>query len=107
MTINLKPIKKGSTYSFQLKVWTDAAKTTLLNLSAYSFSLVATNAAGMAVIALADVDFVKTSSTVRTVTLSKATTATYAAGDLYYQLDVTNPDTTSDEWFDGYIQVLP
>lgn len=106
MTINLKPIKKGATYSFQLRVWTDAAKTTLLDLSAYSFGLIARNTAGTAVITLTDTDFVETSATIRTVTLSKTTTAAYAEGDLYYQLDVTNPDTTSDEWFDGYINVL-
>lgn len=106
MTINLKPIKKGATYSFQIKVWTDSTKTTLLDISGYSFALIAKDTTGATVITLTDTDFVETSSTVRKVTLSKTTTAAYPVGDLYYQLDVTNPDTTSDEWFDGYIQVL-
>lgn len=104
--MNLKPIKKGSTYSFTLKLWNDAAKTDAVDISGYEFTLVAKDAAGTTVINLSDTAFIETSATVRTVTLSDTVTAAYPAGELYYQVDATLPDTTKAELFDGYIQVL-
>lgn len=107
MKVNLKPIKKGATYSFNIKVWTDEARTSKLDISGKSFALKAVNGAGVEVINLVNSDFIPVDNFERRVTLSKNTTAAYPAGELYYQLDVTNADNTSDEWFDGYINIIP
>jgi hypothetical protein len=103
---NLKPIKKGNTYVWRLKFWQDSAKTLPLDVSGHTFSFTATNAAGATVISLNDASFVEQSIQERKVTLSAATTAGYAVGELYYQLDITLPDNSVEEWMNGYINVV-
>lgn len=103
---NLMPIKKGSTWSFSMKSWSDREKNIPLDLSDFSFRLVATNAAGATVLTLENARFVEVTNEERRVTLSKVETAALPAGELAYQLDVTNQDNTEDEWFRGYINVI-
>jgi hypothetical protein len=103
---NLKPIKKGATYIWRLKFWQDSAKTIPLDISQHNFSLVATNSAGTTVITLTNTSFVEMSTQERKVTIPAATTNGYAAGEVYYQLDVTLPDTTVEEWMNGYINII-
>jgi hypothetical protein len=103
---NLKPIKKAETYVWTLKFWQDRDKTIPLDVSGHSFAFTATNAAGATIITLNDAAFVEQSTQERKVTLSANTTNGYAVGELYYQLDVTLPDTTAEEWMQGYINVV-
>jgi hypothetical protein len=103
---NLKPIKKGSTYTWRLKFWQDTAKTIPLDVSLHSFAFTATNTAGATVITLDNTDFVENSTQERQVILSSTDTNGYAVGELYYQLDVTLPSTYVEEWMNGYINVI-
>lgn len=103
--MNLKDINKGTDYSFTLQLWEDSSKTVAVVLTNYLFTLVAKNAAGATVINLTDADFVKTSATVRTVTLSNTVTGAYPTGELKYEVMATLPDLTKAELFDGYIKV--
>lgn len=102
---NLKPIKKGNTWVWRLKFWQDSAKTLPLDVSGHSFAFTATNSAGVTVISLNNASFVEQSTQERKVTISAATTAGYSVGELYYQLDVTLPDATVEEWMHGYVNV--
>lgn len=91
---NMKPIRRGDTYSFDLKFWEDADKTTSINVSAYTFKLMAKNAAGVTQFTWNNSDFVVGDTNQRTVTLSAVTTATYAVGEYSYDLQVVNPTGT-------------
>jgi hypothetical protein len=102
---NLRRIKKGDTWVWQLKFWDDPEKTVAVDVSGHTFSFTAVSAAGTNVITLSDASFVETDSNHRTVTISANTTATYAAGELKYQLDVTLPDATVETWMEGYVNV--
>jgi len=102
---NLPVIKKGATWTFSLKSWSDKEKTQPLDLTGFSFALTATNAAGT-VISLDNDDFVEVSDEERRVTLSNSFTQALPVGELAYQLDVTNSDDTSEEWFRGYVNVI-
>jgi hypothetical protein len=103
---NLPEIKKGSTWSFSIRSWIDKERTQPIDLTQFSFLLIATNAAGATVITLDNNDFVEVSDEERRVTLSKTETQALPAGELAYQLDVTNSDSTSDEWFRGFVNVV-
>lgn len=105
MGINLKDITQGSTYIWRLEFYSDAACTSALDVSGHSFSMIAEDSTGANVITLADAAFVQTSTSIRTVTLSAATTAGYTAGSLKYQVEVTLPDATIEKWMSGYITV--
>jgi hypothetical protein len=102
---NLRRIKKGDTWVWQLKFWSDPEKTTGIDVSGHTFSFTALSSAGATVITLSDTAFVETATNHRTVTLSAATTATYAVGELKYQVDVILPDLTVETWMEGYVNV--
>lgn len=104
---NLQAIKRGATWSFSIRSWVDKEKTNSLDLTQFSFVLIATNAAGATILSLDDSDFVQVSDEERRVTLSKTETQALPIGELAYQIDVTNSDTTSDEWMRGYVNVIP
>ena len=44
--VNLKPIRRGDTWSIDFKFWSDSCKTTPIDVSTYVFKLMAKNAAG-------------------------------------------------------------
>ena len=102
---NLRRIKKGDTWTWDLKFYTDSTKTTTLDVSGHEFVFTALNTSGATVISLTDTNFTQTANYWRKVTLSAATTGAYAAGELKYQLDVTLPDNTVATWMEGYINV--
>lgn len=105
MGINLKDIHQGKTYVWRLEFYEDEAMQTALDISGHSFSFIAEDSTGTNIITLANVDFVSTSSSIRTVTFSAATTAGYTAGALKYELEVTLPDATVESWMKGYVTV--
>lgn len=105
MKINLKDISQGKTWVWRLEFYEDEAMQTVLDVSGHSFSMIAEDSTGTNVITLANAAFVATSSSVRTVTISAATTAGYSAGVLNYELEVTLPDATIESWMKGTITV--
>lgn len=105
MGINLKDIQQGKTYVWRLEFYSDEAMQTILDISLHSFSFIAEDSTGTNVITLANAAFVATSTSIRTVTLSAATTAGYSVGALKYELEVTLPDATVESWMKGYVTV--
>jgi Cu/Ag efflux protein CusF len=103
---NLKDIRKGDTYTFTLEAFSDETETTKIDLSTYSFLLTAKYASGSTAFTRTNTDFVQVDIYTRRVTISKTDTAALNVGELYYQIDVTYPDTTAEQWADGYIKVL-
>lgn len=103
---NLKDIKRGDTYEWELRFWDDEEKTIPIDVSGHSFVFTAKSIAGASVITLSNTDFVQQATNIRKVTLSKVTTATYPVGDLSYQLDVTLPDGTVYTWMEGFINIV-
>lgn len=102
---NLRPIKKGDTYTFPLSFWQDQCEETPLNVSTYDFKLMAKNSSGTTIFTWDNDDFVIGALNERQVTLSAITTATYTVGEFNYELQVTNDDGTYT-WMQGYVQVL-
>ena len=105
MGINLKDITQGSTYIWRLEFYEDEAMQTVKDVSGHSFAFIAEDSTGTNVITLSNTDFVATSVSIRTVTLSASTTAAYAAGVLKYQVEVTLPDASIEKWMSGTITV--
>jgi hypothetical protein len=103
---NLKDIRKGDTWGFTIEAFEDD-EVTPIDISGYSFNMVGTYANGTTAFTKNNAAFVETSTTKRTLTISKSDTAGYTVGDIYYQIDVTYPDTTQEQWMDGYINVKP
>ena len=105
MSKNLMPIKKGASWSFKIQQFQYADETGEVDLSTTQFVFTALYANGTQAFLKVNSDFV-VDGLGRVVTLSKTETAALTAGELYYQIDVTYPNTTSEEWSDGYIAVL-
>lgn len=106
MPTNLKEIKKGATYTFSIESFENECEDVPINISTLSFAMTAKYGDGTTAFTKNDAGFVAVTDYKRTVTLSKTDTAALTAGELYYQIDVTYPDTTSVEWMDGYINVV-
>lgn len=104
---NLKDIIKGDTYTFSIELFQDEAETEAVDISDYTFTMLAKNASGTTAFSFDNTGFVQTTDFKRTITLSKTATAALTAGELSYQIDVTYPDTTAEEWARGFINVLP
>lgn len=105
---NLRRIKKGDTYVWELKFWQDADKTIPMDVTGHSFAFSGVNVAGTTVITLNNAAFVEQAAVNhRKVTLPAGTTTTYAVGELRYQLDVTLPDSTVETWMEGYVNIEP
>ena len=83
----------------------DEAETTPVDISDYTFAMSAVYPSGSSAFSKTNTDFVATTDYVRTLTLSKTETAALTAGELYYQIDVTYPNTTAEQWAEGYIMV--
>lgn len=102
---NLMPIKKGDSYTFPLSFFEDECETTPINVSTYTFKLMAKNSAGTTIFTWNNADFVQGATNERTVTLSTITTSGYTAGEFNYELQVTT-DVGTYTWMQGYVQVL-
>lgn len=103
---NLPYIKKGDTYILPFEFFNDACGHDPLDVSSYTFKLMAKNSAGTTQFTWANADFVVGATTnKRTVTISFGTSATYNVGDFAYDLQVTTPSGTFT-WMSGYISVL-
>jgi hypothetical protein len=102
---NLMPIKKGDTYALPLSFWEDECETTPIDVSGYTFKLMAKNSAGVTIFTWNNADFVQGATNERTVTLSSNATTLYTAGEFNYELQVTMPGGTYT-WMQGYVQVL-
>lgn len=103
--VNLKPIRRGDTWSIDFKFWSDSCKTTPIDVSTYVFKLMAKNAAGVTQWTWDNALFVQGATTnERIVTLSAVTTATYNVGEFAYDLQVTNAGGTQT-YLNGYIIV--
>ena len=102
---NLKPIRKGDSWSFNLKFYEDSCETTAIDVSAWTFKLMAKNSAGVTQFTWVNADFVVGATNERTVTLSSVATAAYAVGEFAYDLQVTNPSGTFT-YMEGYVQVI-
>jgi len=103
---NLRAIKKGNTWVWELEYFTDSCYSTPRDVSAWTFSLVAKNASGVTQFTWNDALFVQGVDTnKRTVTLSAVTTSGYNAGDFSYELNVTKPEGTFTE-MKGFVNVF-
>jgi len=102
---NLKNIRKGDTWSMDLKFWSDDCKTTPIDVSSYTFKLVAKNSAGTVQWTWNNADFVAGATTnERIVTISAVTTATYNAGEYRYDLQITTASSVMT-YLVGYVRV--
>ncbi len=99
------PIKKGATWSFSIEPFTDDSEATPVDISEYEFVMTATYANGTTAFTKDNTAFIAATDHKRTLTLSKTDTAALTVGELYYQIDVTYPDTTAQEWMQGFIIV--
>jgi hypothetical protein len=102
---NLKPIRRGDTWNMNLTFYSDECETTPINVSTWTFKLMAKNSAGVTQFTLNNADFVVGATNERSVTLSSVTTATYNVGEFAYDLQVTNPSGTFT-YMNGFVQVL-
>lgn len=103
---NLRPIKKGDTWVWDIEWYTNSCYSTPRDISAWSFSLVAKNASGVIQFTWNDALFVQgTENNKRTVTLSAVTTSGYNAGDFTYELKVTKPEGVFTE-MKGFVNVF-
>mgnify|MGYP006921346028 CR=1 FL=1 len=102
---NLKAIKKGDTWTFDLKFFEDQCESTPIDVSTYVFKLMAKNSSGTTIFTWDNAIFVNTANNERKVTLSPATTATYPVGEYQYDLQVTI-GSNSYTWMAGYVDVV-
>ena len=102
---NLKPIRRGDTWNMNLMFYSDECETTPIDVSTWTFKLMAKNSAGVTQFTLVNADFVVGATNERSVTLVSVTTATYSVGEFAYDLQVTNPSGTFT-YMNGYVQVL-
>lgn len=101
---NIKAIRKGDTWSMEFKFYQDECEETPLNVSTYTFKLMAKNSSGTTQFTWNDAIFIQGATNQRTVTLTSVTTATYPVGEFVYDLQVTTP-TGTYTWMAGYISV--
>jgi len=102
---NMKPIKRGDTWSFPLEFFSDSAYSTPLDVSAYDFKLMAKDQAGVTIFTWNNALFVQGAATnTRTVTISNTTTAAYTVGEFRYELQATKPDGVYTI-MQGYVKV--
>lgn len=100
----MKPIDKGSTWVWTLKFYSDAAKTTPLNVSAYTFNFNVRTTAGASVLALTNTDFAVVTTNERKVTLSNTATAALTSGTHLYEFTATTGGVV-ETWDQGTITI--
>lgn len=101
---NLKPIKKGDTWSMNLKFYEDECESNPIDVSTWTFKLMAKNSEGVTQFTWDNATFVVGETYERSVLLSAVTTATYNVGEFAYELQVTNNDGTFT-YMNGYVNV--
>jgi hypothetical protein len=101
----MKPIDKGTTWVWEMKFYSDAAKTVPLDVSAHLFAWVVKSSSGATVITKADAAFTQVASNHRKLTLSNTDTAGLTAGIHAWELNVTLPDATVELWQQDYITI--
>ena len=103
---NLFPIRKGTTWNWELRYWSDEAKTVPIDVSGHTFSCLFKDTTGATKITLNNASFAAGSSTNRRiVTLSNSTTAAYTAEELKYELMVTLPSGAVELWQEGFVKI--
>ena len=102
---NLKQIRKGDTWNLNLKFYQDECETTPIDVSTWTFKLMAKNSAAVTQFTWNNADFIVGDTNERSVILSSVTTATYNVGEYAYDLQVTNPSGTFT-YMNGYVQVI-
>jgi hypothetical protein len=103
--MNLKAIKKGTTWVLEVKFWEDEARTLPIDVTGHSFEFTAFNSIG-AVITLDNDDLAVQASNHRKATVSAEDTSDYTVQELRWELNVTLPDLTVEEWDCGYINIV-
>ena len=90
---NLKTIRRGDTWTMQLDFYEEPCETTPIDVSTWTFKLMAKNSAGITQWTWDNAVFAAGATTnQRIVTLSAVTTATYSVGEFAYDLQVTKAD---------------
>lgn len=102
---NLKQIRRGDSWSFNLKFYSDSCETTPIDVSTWTFKLMAKNSAGVTQFTWDNALFVVGATNERTVSLSNVATAAYSVGEFAYDMQVTNPSGTFT-YMNGYVQVI-
>jgi hypothetical protein len=88
-----------------LKFYEDQDRTLPINVSSFTFKLMAKNSTGVTQFTFTNVDFALQANTnERKITLTSATTTSYPLGEFAYDLQVTTP-TGNYTYMVGYIQV--
>ena len=102
---NLKAIRRGDTWSMQLDFYEEPCETTPINVSTWTFKLMAKNTAGITQWTWDNTVFAAGATTnQRIVTLSAVTTATYSVGEFAYDLQVTK-GAVVDTYMTGFVVV--
>lgn len=101
---NIKPIRKGDSFSFPLEFWEDSCQTTGIDVSTYTFKLQAKNDAGVTILTWNNSDFAVVASNKRTVALTPTITNGYTVGQYKYDLQVTTNDGTYT-WMVGFLTI--
>lgn len=101
---NMAPIKKGDTYVVTYSFYEDECENTPLDVSTYSFKLMAKNSSGSTMFTWTNSDFVVIDDYTRKITLTPTTTAAYTAGEFVYELEVTI-SSNKYTWMQGYVEV--
>lgn len=102
---NLRAIKKGDTWVLPLSFWEDECQDVPINVSGYTFKLMAKNSSGTTIFTWDNATFVQGATNERVVTLTSVTTATYPVGEYNYELQVTTGSGVFT-WMQGFVQVV-
>lgn len=101
---NMAPIKKGDTYVVTYSFYEDECENTPLDVSTYSFKLMAKKSDGTTVFTWTNSDFASVNNYTRKVTLTPGITYNYEAGEFVYELQVVISNN-SYTWMQGYVEV--
>jgi hypothetical protein len=103
---NLFPIRKGTTWNWELRFWNDADKTSPKDVSGHTFNCLFKDKAGATKITLNNAAFAAgASSNSRIVTRTDVQTAAYTAEELKYELMVTLPSGSIELWQEGHLNI--
>ena len=102
---NLRAIKRGDTWVLPLSFWQDQCQEVAIDVSTYTFKLMAKSSSGTTIFTWDNAIFVEGEVNERTVTLTSVTTASYNLGEFNYELQVTTPQGVFT-WMQGFVQVV-
>jgi hypothetical protein len=101
---NLKPIRKGDDYWFQIKVWSDTEKTTLKDLTSVDITITARYANGTTAFQKTNGQLQSPDQYRRIFILSESETDALTSGEVLYEID-TIESGISKEYARGYILI--